>query len=124
MTSHYPTTAELAALRRSIRPGMAVGTGWSRANGRAWLSEIHHGIGWRLSAAPYADTIWPHRTMLARQDASAMRSRAYATWGAEDHGRTDCHLHHTFVRGPDGSHLDIDGMPYTSDGLDCHPIAS
>ncbi len=88
--AHYPTTAELAAFRERIswhsrapheiaaRVGMI-----APVDGGAWPDERQHGIGWRLAAAPYADTIWPHRALLARQDASALRSRAYAAgWSA------------------------------------------
>lgn len=64
--SHHPTSAELAAFRRSIAPStMDIDT-------LRWQDERRHGIGFRI---PLNDAdILTH----ARREASAMRSRAYA----------------------------------------------
>jgi hypothetical protein len=66
--SRYPTSAELAALRRSIAP-----IDGTPVDGGAFAHERQHGIGARgyLAGASAA---------FDRREASAMRSRAYGDW--------------------------------------------
>lgn len=78
--SHYPSSAELAAFRRSIGSSNGLRARYmSHPDGTvahpttgAWASERQHGIGYRM-----ADKYW---SGVARREASAMRSRAY--WAA------------------------------------------
>lgn len=76
MSAHYPTTAELAAFRRSVAGGS-----WadnvilaSDAIRGAYRDERNHGIG------RSTDDGWSSARIaaIARREASAMRSRAYA----------------------------------------------
>lgn len=80
MTSHYPTTAELAAFRRdwalSIAAWPLPRTGDTHApgftyppNGGAWPHEREHGIGARLWLLPYE--------VAARREANRMRREAW-----------------------------------------------
>lgn len=75
---HYPTSADLAAFRRDIRPdvddthpdaspAMAAYHGLAGA----WSSERREGIGYRFASDP----TW---NATARREASALRSRAFA----------------------------------------------
>lgn len=96
--SAYPSTADLAAFRRTykladdpgapgyysrdiIEPGEPSGSGFHPVAG-AWPHEREHGIGYRYSRDD-ADLAWdapePDGGLIQhRREASAMRSRAYA----------------------------------------------
>lgn len=97
--SHYPSTKELAAFRRSIALGLGLGARYmSHPTGAvahppdgAWPHERRHGIGYRESD-PEAMCIVRadgarHTGSVSRERASAMRSRAYARMdmGLHDH---------------------------------------
>lgn len=77
--SHYPSTQELAAFRRSLDPAMRHTESGPVG---AYPHELHDGIGYRDddwlggSAAPVG-----FRYTFARREASALRSRAY--WAAD-----------------------------------------
>jgi hypothetical protein len=115
--SRYPSSADLAAFRRSIPfdPDMRTPhpfPSWPELHpngiGAAWDSERQHGIGYRSD--PYDRTTFSHRipaivSSVARREASLMRSRAYATSLA------------------DGCHLLHEHGYETSDGIDCHPAS-
>lgn len=91
--SHYPSSAELAAFRRSIASPYSgphgiryshgpLGLTDMRESGNyrgAWSHELQHGIGYRISddLAMTDDDIEGEYAQ-ARREASAMRSRAYA----------------------------------------------
>lgn len=69
--SRYPTSAELAAFRRSIAPsGMDL-------DSLRWLDERGHGIGYRIPLQDHDSGV----LSMARREADASRSRAYATKG-------------------------------------------
>ena len=79
-TSHYPTSAELAAFRRSIAtPSMAADPFWvccpSPESG-AWSHERERGIGYRDRGSVFDDIYYPAVT--ARREASRMRTAAFA----------------------------------------------
>lgn len=84
--SHYPTTAELASFRRSIagsQTALLHPEGVYAGVVEAWPDEIRDGIGLRMNGrAPYLSAVLlPYgklASMTAREQASAMRSRAYA----------------------------------------------
>jgi hypothetical protein len=82
--THHPSSAELAAFRRSIAP---LDAPWkhpdrplhTHADGTehhpgAWPDELRHGIGYR----PAHHWQYTATTAHDRREASAMRSRAYA----------------------------------------------
>lgn len=99
MTSHYPTTAELRAFRGRLMSAPSIvaecpdsdavrtwmtGTGWMShpTASAAWWPERQHGIGYSTA---YADPRTPPLTYygedygtIARREAAALRSRAYA----------------------------------------------
>jgi hypothetical protein len=92
--SHYPTSADLAAFRRSIagHPDALVDMHPDRYPGftGAWSDERQHGIGYRISQDD-PDLTWCRDEccvwadgdsyVIPRREASAMRSRAYVARG-------------------------------------------
>jgi hypothetical protein len=101
--AHFPTTAELAAFRRSYfwidpvtglgtKPGSLWGTINPATNQPIWPHvlnrppradgyEIREGIGYRHGAIPgwFGTSAFHSRGFIARREAAALRSRAYAT---------------------------------------------
>ncbi len=69
MTSHYPTSAELAAFRLWIRRAQHRSRVLHPESG-AWLDEIDSGIGYTLNATAYRDA---HDASRARKGAAALR---------------------------------------------------
>ena len=91
MDSHYPSSADLAAFRRSIEldtTGESFGETGEPARayqGGAWPHEIEHGIG--NAGDAFAFDPWLHS--LARTEASRMRSAAFARQ-TDPHHCPDC----------------------------------
>lgn len=77
--SHYPSSAELARFRRSITLPPSTNHSPLAPHRGAWPRERTDGIGYRQTTEQtWAYRTWSDNPTIARREASAARSRAYA----------------------------------------------